>query len=75
MAKNRKTTRAGRLAEQLVDLLGEGPEEDPERYEQAKIALTAWCSAQDALFGALREFLMMRDEPERYLHHRFERWS
>lgn len=62
------------LAVGLVDILGPGPEDDPERYQQAGIAMTAWSSAQSALFGVIRELQMMRDNPDDYATKRFEGW-
>lgn len=61
-------------ADELVDLLGPGPEDDPERLEQARVSLTAWSSAQSSLKGALREFQAMRDRPD-YSATRFDGWS
>ena len=62
----KKNSRTQRLADDLVDLIGPGPTNDPGRLEHARLVLDGWSSAQSSVFGMIRELKQMRDFPETY---------
>lgn len=75
MAKRKKGGLTRDFAVLLVELLGEGPENDEDRYKQAQIAMIAWSSSQGALIRATRELLWIKNDPDTYTEaERFRGW-